>query len=61
MDNDPNSKLLQMDWGSIMVYTCLSSCLESEEECVVVQYEIDAIGYEDIKKLNKHKKNKKKK
>lgn len=50
-----------MDWGSIMVYTCLSSCSESEEECVVVQYEIDAIGYEDIKKLNKHKKNKKKK
>jgi hypothetical protein len=50
-----------MDWGSIMIYTCVASCHLSQEECVVVQYEIDAIADEDIKKLKKTKKNRKKK
>lgn len=36
-------KLLNMDWGSLLVYTCTESCLASLEECVVVQYEADAI------------------
>jgi len=61
MENNPNSKLLLMDWGSIMIYTCVASCSQSNEECVVVQYEIDAINDEDIKKLKKVKKNRKKK
>lgn len=38
-----NQKLLRLDWGSLMVFTCSNSCQQSDEECVVVQYEIDAI------------------
>jgi hypothetical protein len=38
-----NSKLIRLDWGSFMVFTCSSSCLDSIDECVVVQYELDAI------------------
>lgn len=50
-----------MDWGSIMVYTCGGSCKESGEECVVVQYETDAIRDEDVRKLKKRNKNRRKK
>jgi hypothetical protein len=46
MEGNSDSGLLLMDWGSLLVYTCVASCDESTEECVVVQYETDAIGDE---------------
>ena len=58
---NPDSKLLLLDWGSMMIYTCVGSCKEGSEECVVAQYELEAIKEEEIRKLKKKKKNKKKK
>jgi hypothetical protein len=54
-------KLLNMDWGSLLVYTCAESCLASLEECVVVQYEADAIRDTEVAALRKRQKNKKRK
>lgn len=39
-----HKSLAILDWGSIFVYACAASCQESEEECVVLQYEFDAIS-----------------
>jgi hypothetical protein len=61
MENTANSRLLLMDFGSLLVFTCVGSCDGSTEECIVAQYEIDAITDEEIKKLEKQNKNKKKK
>lgn len=44
-----------------MVFTCSNSCLESVDECVVVQYELDAIKESEISALKKRQKNKKRK
>jgi hypothetical protein len=44
MDSNSDSQLLLMDWGSILVYTCVASCDQGTEECIVVQYETEAIG-----------------
>lgn len=44
-----------------MVFTCQNSCLESGEECVIVQYEKDTIQNKDINLLKKKKKNKNRK
>lgn len=44
-----------------MVFTCGNSCRESEEECVVVQYEVDAVKDEEVQALRKRQKNKKRK
>jgi hypothetical protein len=56
-----NEKLIRLDWGSLMVFTCSNSCLESVDECVVVQYELDAIKESEISALKKRQKNKKRK
>ena len=57
---NPNSRLFLMDWGSLMLYTCGSSCNESKSEEVFLQYEEEAIKEDEIKKLKKKRKNKKK-
>jgi hypothetical protein len=56
-----NQKLLRLDWGSLFVFTCSNSCPESCEECVVVQYEVDAVKDEEVSALRKRQKNKKRK
>lgn len=44
-----------------MVFTCSNSCVNSTEECVVVQYEVDAVKDEEVNALRKRQKNKKRK
>lgn len=44
-----------------MVFTCSNSCVNSMEECVVVQYEVDAVKDEEVNALRKRQKNKKRK
>jgi hypothetical protein len=61
MESNSDSRLLFMDWGSLLIYTCVASCNESTEECIVAQYETDAINDEEVKKLKQLNKNKKKK
>lgn len=50
-----------LDWGSLIVFTCSKSCQESIEECVVVQYEADAVKDSEVSALKKKQKNRKRK
>jgi hypothetical protein len=59
MGKDP--RLLLMDWGSAMVFTCVASCDRGSEEYIEVQYEVDAVSDEDLQKLKRSQKNKQKK
>ncbi len=43
------------------MFTCSNSCSKSDDECTVVQYEVDAVKEEEIKALNKKQKNREKK
>jgi hypothetical protein len=52
---------VRLDWGGLFVFACSNSCAESAEECVVVQYEVDAIKDEEVHALRKRQKNKKRK
>ena len=54
-------KLVNMDWGSLFVFTCSNSCPKSLEQCVVIQYETDAIKEQEIGALKKRQKNRKRK
>jgi hypothetical protein len=54
-------KLVGNDWGSLLIFTCSKSCPESTEECLVVQYETDAIQDTEVSALKKRNKNKKRK
>jgi hypothetical protein len=58
---NPESKLIELDWGSLLIFTCQGSCAGGKQECVLPQYEKDPIKEDEIKKLKKKKKNKKKK
>jgi hypothetical protein len=59
MGRDP--QLLYMDWGSVLLFTCVASCDRGTEECVEVQFEVDAVTEDDLRKLKRSQKNKKKK
>ena len=54
-------KLIDLDWGGLFVFTCSNSCAQSSEECLVVQYEADAVKDNELKALKKRNKNKKRK
>ncbi len=52
-------RLVSQDWGALLIFTCSNSCKESIEECVIVQYEADAIQDSEESVLKKRQKNKK--
>lgn len=52
-------RLVSQDWGALLIFTCSKSCKESLEECVIVQYEADAIQDSEVSVLKKRQKNKK--